>query len=272
MTAVDNYFPFDSGSGQTATMTRWRLMGRLFCGSGVIPSNQSQFACTISGGVVTVQPGAAWIDGFYGESDANKTVAVSGAGMIVAQMDPVNKYIRFVFQPGATYSPVQSPTGIFEIPLYTVSGTTLTDVRQFAYADPNKVAQCRVYRSATYPTATAFGSYGFNAPTPAPAGWNGSVYTVPYAAAYLVIAQIGFISSAVGQWYNAQIIHNGAAVAWSGTTNASAVNADMMVSVSDIIPCKTGDTIGLQHRCSTVIANAGVYGSQMAYMSIRAMS
>jgi hypothetical protein len=275
MTLVDNYFPFDTGAGQTATLTRWRLMGRLFVGSGVIPGYLSQFATTLAGGVATIQPGAAWIDGFYGESDANKTVTVSGAGMIVGQMDPVNKYIRFVFQPGASYSPAQSPTGIFEIPLYTVSGTTtltLADARQFALADPNKVARCRVYRTATYPTSTAWTSYGFNAPAPAPAGWNGSVYTVPYAADYLVIAQAGFGSTAVGQWYNIQLIHNGAVDAWAGTTNASAVGAFMLVQVQDIISCKTGDTIGLQHRCSTVIANGGEYGSQNAFMNIRAMS
>lgn len=269
MTAVDNYFPFDSGPGYTATMSRWRLMGRLFCGSGVIPGFQNQFATTVSGGVATIQPGGVWIDGFYGETTANKALTVSGNGMIVARMDPTSKTITIVYVLNQTL-PTQSLTGIFEIPLYTVAAGAVTDARQFALADPNKVARVRMHRVAGYTTNTTDVRYGFDTIT-----WGGSapggLFTCPYAADYLVSCQGGFHTTAAGQYYNIEINHNGTNVAWNGTNNAVLAGAVLVARCTDIIPCKAGDTLSMYHHCSTV-GLQGMVGYPYAYMTIRAMS
>jgi hypothetical protein len=192
--------------------------------------------------------------------------------MIVAQMDPTNKYIRFVFQPGASYSPAQSLTGVFEIPLYTVSGTTLTDVRQFALSDPNKIAKVRMHRANPYYTSTTDARYGFDTYTypvvgnPAPGG----LYTCPYAADYLMICQGGFVSTGEPQSYVVEINHNGSNVAWNGRNSAGPGEA-VTATCTDIVPCKAGDTLCMYHHCSTNNLQ-GLTNSYTAYMSIRAMS
>lgn len=135
MTLLDNYFPFDQGAGATATPARWRSMARYFYGSGVIASYLNALRPSQSGGIVTIQPGAAWIDGFYGENDAAKTLSVSGNGMVVARMDPNARSIAFVFVPNQT-TPTQTPTGIYEIPLWNVTGATGTDIRQYSISPP----------------------------------------------------------------------------------------------------------------------------------------
>ena len=121
MTIVDNYFPFDSGPGQTATAARWRLMARLWSSTGVIPLFLSAMAPTIAGSVVTVGTGAVWIDGYYGESDSPKTVGVSGNGMVVAQMDPNARQITIKFISGQS-TPTRNLNGIYEVPIVQVTG------------------------------------------------------------------------------------------------------------------------------------------------------
>ena len=133
MTIVDNYFPFDTGPGATATPARWRLMARLWSGSGVISAYSSTLTPSLAGSVVTVQPGAAWIDGYYGEINVGspKTVSISGNGMVVVRMDPTLRQILVVFVAGQTV-PTQVPNGIYEVPLMQVVGSTGTDIRQYA--------------------------------------------------------------------------------------------------------------------------------------------
>lgn len=140
MTLVDSYFPFDSGPGAGATQARWRVMSRTLGTSGIIPGYLNSMAPTIAGSVVTINTGAAWIDGFYGEITSTtpaKNVTVTGAGMVVACADPTDHSVKIFFRAGQV-TPAQ-PTngqGIFEIPLAQITGTstfTLTDTRQYAY-------------------------------------------------------------------------------------------------------------------------------------------
>jgi hypothetical protein len=271
---VDQFFPFDTGPGATATPTRWRSMARLFYGSGVVPGNQNQFSCTLTGGVLTISTGAAWIDGFYGENDAAKTLAISGNGMVVARMDPNLREIMFVFVPSQTV-PTQQPTGIFEIPLYQVTGTTLTDIRQFAIATPSAIARARVYRNGAYTTPTALTNFGFDTVSYG-TGFTisgttaGTYFTCPYSADYLVSAQIVFQATAANQWYNIRLLHNGAVINWNGTPDATG-SAELPCSLNDVVPCKTGDTLVCQHNCSTA-GLQGVVGPSIAWMTVRALS
>lgn len=268
MTLLDNYFPFDQGPGATATPANWRQMARLWYGSGVVPGNGNQLACTISGGTVTIQPGAVWVDGFYGQSNANKQVTgVSGTGTIIARLDVTSRQIYFMF---TTTAIVQNPLANYDIPLYTVAGGVLTDARQFCAADPGKIARGKLVRVNPYPTSTAVVTYGFDTVIYG-TNWSGATFVCPYAADYLCIAQIGFSSTAVGQWANIRLAHGTVVSAWSGTTNASAVGAAMVVKVEDIVPCKSGDTLYIQHNYS-VNGAQGYVGAAQAYFSVRSLS
>ena len=176
MTIVDNYFPFDSGAGAVATAARWRLMARLWSSTGVIPLFLNSLAPTIAGSVVTIAPGAVWIDGYYGESDSPKTLSVSGNGMVVARMDPTAREILFVFVPNQT-TPTRDQNGIYEVPLMQITGgSTGTDIRLFA-----------VEAATAVPTGTIFDYAGATIPS----GWllcDGSLVSrTTYAALYGIL-------------------------------------------------------------------------------------
>jgi hypothetical protein len=276
--ALDNYFPFDTGPGMTATPANWRMMARLFYGSGVVPGNQSQFNATISGGTVTLQPGAVWIDGFFGQTNGNKAVTGVSSGLIVARMDLSQREIYFLYLPG-TSTPGQNPlASTYDVPLYQVtSASAMTDVRQFCNADPQKIARCRAYRNAAYGTATAWTGYGFDTLSYGSGITLGAgSFTCPYAADYYTAVQVGFWSTAAGQYYNVQLLHTSppaaaVAVTWNGTDNSVVAGALIMASLTDIVPCKAGDTLSIQHHCSTA-GLQGAVGSTTAYWTVRALS
>jgi hypothetical protein len=136
MTLLDTYYPYDTGPGASATVSRWRGMARTFANTGIVPGYGNQLAPSLAGSVVTINTGACWIDGFYGEVITTKTISVSGNGMVVARMDPTARTISFVFVPNQT-SPTQSLTGIYEIPLMQITGTTGRDIRQIANPFPS---------------------------------------------------------------------------------------------------------------------------------------
>jgi microcystin-dependent protein len=133
MTIVDNYFPFDTGPGSAATAARWRLMARVWSTSGVVPNYLNNCNPTLAGSVVTIDTGALWIDGYYGEIDSPKTVSTTGNGTVVAHMDPNARQITVTF---TTTVLTQSLTGVYEIPLARVTSGALTDIRQFASGGP----------------------------------------------------------------------------------------------------------------------------------------
>jgi len=244
VTLLDSYFPFDQPPGNMATPANWRQMARLFYGSGVVPGNQNQLAATISGGTVTIQPGAVWVDGFFGQSNSNKTVSGVRSGLVVARMDLTQRQIYFLYLPG-TSTPGQNPlANTYDIPLYQVaSASAMTDVRQWCNADPTKVARGRTHRNAAYNTSTTLYPYGFD--------------TIDYG-------------NAAGQWYNIRLVHNTTLQAWSGTPTSTG-GAIMVVQIQDIVPCKAGDTLYIQHNCSTN-GLAGRVGSYYAWFTVRALT
>jgi hypothetical protein len=294
---ADTYVPFDTGPGATATPARWRSMSRGFQWNGIIPGYATQFAATIANGVVTIQPGAVWVDGFYGEITVNHTVSSAGLGpgLIVLRADPVARTIGFVYLPGAqgTVLPNQPPpnqaTGTYEIPLYYVTtATAFLDVRQFAtatndnyrpaspstgpYNNSNSCARGRLYRTNPYTTITTVTNYGFDSVSYGALFWSGYTFICPYADDYLVIGQTGFAASAAGQWYNMWIRRNSNDVSFMSSL-ATAGGTWCMVNVSDIIPCKAGDSLTITHRCSTngLQGLVGQSGS-IAFFAVRALS
>lgn len=279
MTLLDSYFPFDQGLGATATPANWRQMARLWYGSGVVPGNGTQFAATISASIVTIQPGAVWIDGFYGATTVNKTVSSLGlgAGLIVARMDLNARTITFVYLPGGTPTAFpaafgQSPlASTYDVPLWFVTtATAITDVRQFCNASPEKIARGRMHRVAAYGTSTTAYTYGWDT-LDYGSNWSGYTFVCPYAADYLCFAQVGFATTAANQWYNVHLMHNNASVAWNGTPDSTIANAAYVCQATDVIPCKAGDTLNVQHQCSTT-GLQGYVGADRAYFTVRALT
>jgi hypothetical protein len=249
MTIVDNYFPFDTGPGSTATAARWRLMARLYRGSGVIYGFLNNCAATIAGSVVTVQMGAVWVDGYYGEIDTPKAVTVSGNGMVVIRMDPTARQVLVMFVANQTI-PTRNLSGIYEVPIMQVTGATGKDIRQFAQANASPKISGGVYRSGAWNTSTTPYVFGFDAylfgsqyfPT------GPGTFTCPVDGDYLVSCQGTFISSATNQWYNVWTLHNGAQNAWQNNSS-SAPSQYTPAQITDIIPCAAGDTIQMLHQC-----------------------
>jgi hypothetical protein len=247
-------------------------MARLWYGSGVVPGNQSQLACTISGTTVTIQPGAVWVDGFYGQSSANKTVSgVTGTGTVVARLDVTSRQIYFMF----TTTVVQNPLANFDIPLYSVAGGVLTDVRQFCTADPSKIARGRTHRSAAYATTQALNNMGFDT-VDYGTNWSGTwLFVCPYAADYLCIAQVGFTASAIGQWCDARLAHASGGTTtittWGGSGNSYVPGNIVTASLNDIVPCKAGDQLYIQHLYA-LNGLQGFVGASNAFFSVRSLS
>lgn len=268
MTIVDNYFPFDgTGPGATATAARWRLMARLWSGSGVVPLFLNSLRPSIAGSVVTIATGAVWIDGYYGEIDAPKSVSVSGNGMVVARMDPAARQIALYFVANQTV-PVQNLTGNYEIPLMQVTGSTGKDIRQFA-APIGTPVHARAFRAGVWSSATTTYTFGFDSISYGSGFTVGAAafFTCPINGDYLVTAHAGYIAAAVGQWYNLFLCKNGSQVAWSNN-HAALVGQYLTVNPTDIIPCTVGDQLSLQHS-SSQNGNQGLVGSYMSYMTVR---
>lgn len=140
----DEFFPFDVGKGNPANTARWRKMAQLWTPDGVVanypvgvPSAQSQlYATPISGGNTTIQPGAVFMHGYYAEVRTAQTISSLGtSGTIVAKVDLVNQVCLIYFKAGATDYGSNPSTNFeqsasnWEIPLWLVSGTQLTDLR-----------------------------------------------------------------------------------------------------------------------------------------------
>jgi hypothetical protein len=144
----DEYFPFDPGYGASANSARWRKMSKLWAPdgvvmnypTGVVPTACQLYASAISGGATTIQPGAVFIHGFYAELQNPQTISALGTnGTIVAQANFNTEAIQIYYKDGAldygtsptnNYEQDNEPGAvIWEIPLWLVSGTTLTDLR-----------------------------------------------------------------------------------------------------------------------------------------------
>jgi hypothetical protein len=136
MPIVDEFFPFDLGYGYPANTARWRKMAQLWTSDGVLSNYLNTLTTTLAAGVATVQTGAIFVHGYYGEVQNPQTIPGIGTnGTIVAGVDLVNQNVSIYYRDQVVdYGP--SPTSNYEqdaskweIPLYLVSGTSLIDLR-----------------------------------------------------------------------------------------------------------------------------------------------
>jgi hypothetical protein len=133
----DEYFPFDPGYGASANSARWRKMANLWQSDGVIKGYLNELSAGApSGGNVSISSGGCFIHGYYAEVNPGpQTIAVTGNGSIVAQVDFGTQVCQIYFKQNAVdYGPsttlnYEQSTNRWEIPLYLYSGGTLSDLR-----------------------------------------------------------------------------------------------------------------------------------------------
>ena len=127
----DLTFPWDKGFGTPASSSMWRKMAQLWSSDGVVAGYAQTLTCTLAGGTVTVNPGACFIHGYYGEVITTQTITGVGTnGTVLAKADLVNEICSIYYKDQAVdYGGYEQDANAWEIPLYLVSGTTLIDLR-----------------------------------------------------------------------------------------------------------------------------------------------
>jgi hypothetical protein len=152
----DEFFPFDPGHGASANSTRWRKMAQLWAPDGVLSNYLNQLNATQAGSQVTVQTGAVFMHGNYAELENPQTFTVGTNGTIVAQANLAlaNEFINLTYRDGVVdygtnpSNNYEQDTGIWEIPIWLISGGSLVDLRNLI----NPATGLRW--TATSPTAT----------------------------------------------------------------------------------------------------------------------
>ncbi len=146
---MDTYFPFDEGPGASSYSDRWRLMARIWAFPGVVGGRLNELALTLGTGEITVDTGAVWILGCYGENTSTKDVTVTSDGMLVARLDVAANTIELVFREGVS---VPSKTeAIWELPLALMVSSSMVDVRTFTTGDTNPPGTVIYHGGSTLP-------------------------------------------------------------------------------------------------------------------------
>ena len=120
-------WPTDGADGSVSSEARWRAMARLWAPSGVVVGYLGSLVPSLSAGTITVQAGAAWIDGHYAEIAGSSTFPSTVTGLVVARFTPADNKFELVYRDGAT-TPTQG-TATWELPIARVTASALYDVR-----------------------------------------------------------------------------------------------------------------------------------------------
>jgi hypothetical protein len=120
-------WPTDAGAGQVATEDRWVQMARLWTREGVVDGISGEMAPSFAAGQVTIQAGAAWINGHYAVNDAPVVVPTAANGLVVLRYTLAGNVFAIAFNSGATV-PTQTPA-VYEIALADVTGGVMSDRR-----------------------------------------------------------------------------------------------------------------------------------------------
>lgn len=85
------YFPFNSGTGALSYQDRWGKMAKVWRATGVLPdvSNRLETYGNSFGMLVKIKSGAAWIEGFYMENDAEVAMAIDASNGSNPRIDVV---------------------------------------------------------------------------------------------------------------------------------------------------------------------------------------
>lgn len=124
-----NVWPTDAADGSVSSEARWRKMGRLWSPSGVAAPGDLAPSLTFPN--LTVQAGAAWVDGHFCELTSAQVLTVTANGLAVVRFDPAANTAELLYRDGVS-SPAQSPTGTWELPIALIAASALTDQRAVA--------------------------------------------------------------------------------------------------------------------------------------------
>lgn len=132
MATMQLFYPFNKNQGTGANAANWGKMARLWAADGVVAGEGNELNAVLGGGNITLDTGAVWVEGFYGEN-LNPTVVtgVSNNGLLTARLDYQNNEIGIVYQDGTTVSLTQIYGNVWDIPLYQISNGVLVDQRSF---------------------------------------------------------------------------------------------------------------------------------------------
>lgn len=123
-----NVWPTDGAAGSVATEARWRSMGRVWAPSAVVAGAGGEMAPSLAFPNLTVQSGAAWVDGHYTELTSNQVLTATANGLAVIRFDPAANTADLIWR-DAVSVPAQSPTGTWELPIAKTVASVLTDLR-----------------------------------------------------------------------------------------------------------------------------------------------
>lgn len=123
-----NVWPTDAADGSVANEARWRKMGRIWAPSAVVAGVGSDLAPTLAMPNLTVQAGAAWVDGHYTELPNSQVITATANGLAVVRFDPAANTAELLWR-DAVSVPTQNPTGTWELPIAKTVGSVLTDLR-----------------------------------------------------------------------------------------------------------------------------------------------
>ena len=126
-----NGWPTDGADGSVSSEARWRAMARLFAPSGVVDGYLGELAPSLAAGSITVQAGAAWIDGHYAEILTSTTFGATVTGLVVARFTPADNAFELIYRDGAT-TPTQTEA-TWELPIARITSSALTDVRPMLF-------------------------------------------------------------------------------------------------------------------------------------------
>lgn len=90
-TTLDTYAPFDAGPGANISESTWRKFMRHMLADGVLATvtNEFEVFADSTGMQVKVKSGECWIRGHWGESTAQKTLAIATAHATLGRKDRV---------------------------------------------------------------------------------------------------------------------------------------------------------------------------------------
>ncbi len=126
-------WPTDGADGSVSSEARWRKMARLWVPSGVA---SGLAPALIAGPAITVQPGAAWLDGHFAELSSVQTVPSTANGLLVLRFTPADNRCELLWRDGAGLSPTRTdPT--WELALAQTVAGAMYDHRAAALLAPS---------------------------------------------------------------------------------------------------------------------------------------
>jgi len=127
-------WPTDGADGSVSSEARWRKMGRIWAPSAVVAGAGGELAPSLSMPNLTVQSGAAWVDGHYTELASNQVLTATANGIAVVRFDPAANTAELLWRDGVS-TPAQSPTGTWELLIAQTTGSVLSDKRMLHPGD-----------------------------------------------------------------------------------------------------------------------------------------